>query len=398
MENNKTELELLLDPAFRELQNRCSKINVFEILNLTRAEIRHSRMLCWLLDPEENHGMGDLFLRNILNNYKCETSLNLEDFLKQPKIDKVIVTPEWKNIDILIDCPKDNVVVAIENKIGAHEHNQGKTDKSQLEAYSETLSTKYTDYNIIKLFLTPDGDEPTQDDWKILTYQDVVDALESALAKKVFTMPSEATLLVTNYIDAIKKNVIFDDALFDICNEVYNNKKYTTLIKNILKTKSSNIYQSNTIVFETIKKYSEDFATKLSNKCREILTKLDKKLVVEGSKSRTVKFRTRKIIDNLNGVNRETYRYQFEFPKDDDKYYVRCTLVVDKQNDPNIIPKLKDYNSKIDYTSKPFKVAWHSEKEEISNQDGFEKPLKDFIDSVLVEINDLDNKASNKYF
>lgn len=60
--------KLLLDKSFNELKERCSKINVFEILNLTRAEIRHSRMLCWLLDPEENHGMGDLFLRNILKN------------------------------------------------------------------------------------------------------------------------------------------------------------------------------------------------------------------------------------------------------------------------------------------------------------------------------------------
>lgn len=40
--------------------------NLFEALNITRQEIRHSRFLAYLLGPNETHGLNDRFLRAIL--------------------------------------------------------------------------------------------------------------------------------------------------------------------------------------------------------------------------------------------------------------------------------------------------------------------------------------------
>lgn len=37
------------------------RFNIFDILKISRTEIRHSNMLSWLLDPNENHGLGDKF-------------------------------------------------------------------------------------------------------------------------------------------------------------------------------------------------------------------------------------------------------------------------------------------------------------------------------------------------
>ncbi|WP_410547546.1 PD-(D/E)XK nuclease family protein [Achromobacter sp. SIMBA_011] len=40
--------------------------NLFEALNITRQEIRRSRFLAYLLDPNETHGLNDRFMRAIL--------------------------------------------------------------------------------------------------------------------------------------------------------------------------------------------------------------------------------------------------------------------------------------------------------------------------------------------
>ena len=41
-------------------------LNIFNILELQRNEIRHSNMLSWLISPNETHGLGDKFLKKLL--------------------------------------------------------------------------------------------------------------------------------------------------------------------------------------------------------------------------------------------------------------------------------------------------------------------------------------------
>ena len=43
-----------------------SRFNIFDVLRATRAEIRHSNMIAWLLDPSGNHGLSDKFLEGLL--------------------------------------------------------------------------------------------------------------------------------------------------------------------------------------------------------------------------------------------------------------------------------------------------------------------------------------------
>ena len=46
--------------------NNSDSINIFSILRIENAEIRHSNMLKWLLDPNENHGLGQAMLGHLL--------------------------------------------------------------------------------------------------------------------------------------------------------------------------------------------------------------------------------------------------------------------------------------------------------------------------------------------
>jgi hypothetical protein len=55
------EIEILDD-----IESKVSVFNVFETLGLFHTEIRHSNVLAWLLKPQENHGLGESFFKNLL--------------------------------------------------------------------------------------------------------------------------------------------------------------------------------------------------------------------------------------------------------------------------------------------------------------------------------------------
>lgn len=52
-DNDVSKLELILD-----------KPNIFHALKIIQQEIRHSNFLAWLLNPKENHGLGNSFLKD----------------------------------------------------------------------------------------------------------------------------------------------------------------------------------------------------------------------------------------------------------------------------------------------------------------------------------------------
>lgn len=195
-----------------------SKLNLFDVLKISRNEIRHSNFLAWLLNPNENHGLGDKYLKGLLsrilkNSNKKNDVLNilLSDFYS------FNVYREWKNIDILILSDKEKLAVIIENKVTSNEHD------NQLNRYKKTLEIEYPDYKKIFLYLTPDGLEPSDSDWDILTYTDVVEILENIKNKN--NLLPDVTLLMNNYIDVIRRDIVQDQNLVEICNKIYNKHK-----------------------------------------------------------------------------------------------------------------------------------------------------------------------------
>ena len=42
-----------------ELKQWAEKFNIFDVLKISRTEIRHSNMLAWLFDANETQSMGD---------------------------------------------------------------------------------------------------------------------------------------------------------------------------------------------------------------------------------------------------------------------------------------------------------------------------------------------------
>ena len=76
-DNTKTELSnLIKDPKLEELSFGLHSPNIFSILNVTKAEIRHSNFLAWLMTPNESHNLNTIFikwfLKEIFSSEKIE--------------------------------------------------------------------------------------------------------------------------------------------------------------------------------------------------------------------------------------------------------------------------------------------------------------------------------------
>ncbi len=317
-------LKLLQDTdSFNKLSKWTNSLNIFDVLKISKRETQHSNMLGWLFDPNGSHGLGDSFLYALLvrlsdsifdkNNALRLLSSDLSSF---------IVFRERENIDILLVSSILKTVIAIENKIGSAEHLFGKTDLSQLEVYSHRLDDFYKDYTQIKIFLTPNGAEPTISDWLVLTYKDILSLIEYVYQNKVSKLKEEASLLIKNYIETIKRNVVMDEDLVKICNEIYS--KHKIALDLIYENRDDRTLMISKICLDVLKsKQSEGI---------EVNTKSTKSAV-----SFTTKFLKEKF-KNIEDIEKPFYQIQIR----NRGYMVFLECVFHKKKETNISKHTKN--------------------------------------------------------
>lgn len=287
-------LVLLQDvESFEKLSKYSTRINIFDVLKISRTEIRHSNMLGWLLDPNESHGLKDAFLYGVLA--RLSDSIPDDDTVAQLltcNLSSFNIYRERYNIDILLVSSEAKIVIAIENKVGANEHAYGDAKKSQLKVYSDTLAKHYGDYTKIMVYLTPDGDEPTETDWVVMDYHDIYDVLTAVVINKENDLPDESKVLINNYIEIVKKQIIMDKDLVQLCNDIYRKHKIAL-----------------DLIYENI----DDRALQISKMCREVLSKIEGVEVDERSTKTAVKFTTRilrETFDDMAGLSEAFYQIQ----------------------------------------------------------------------------------------
>src|ERR1035438_1398420 len=66
-DRTKRSIEDLIEcPSFERLESLLPCPSLFEVLGISTDEYVHSKMLLWLLDPSESHGLGSEVLRKFL--------------------------------------------------------------------------------------------------------------------------------------------------------------------------------------------------------------------------------------------------------------------------------------------------------------------------------------------
>lgn len=360
-----------------ELLPWTGKFNLFDVLKITRAEIRHSNMLGWLLNPNENHGLGDTFLRGILQRLVENDSDGRYDVFNVLLMDlySFSVMREWKNIDILLTSSDEKTVIAIENKVGSHEHS------NQLNRYREILEQEYPEYSRLCVFLTPDGETPSDvENWDILSYNDVVEVLEEVNAR-IKILP-DVDLMIKNYIDIVRRDIVEDQQLIDICNKIYNKHK-----------------KALDLIFENRK----DEKTQVSDAIRDTLCSLadEGKIIYDDSWGNN--FRTESMDNYLPLLDEpisswgSTNIYSYWFNMRGDRFYGIFELAgrnvpqdsMDKMQAITDILKPND-KRKSDFTYKRiFTTKWY----DVSDEEGINKIVEEAVRSAVGDILEMEKKV-----
>jgi len=137
--------DLLVDPEFEKLELWIKLPNFFSILDASRTEIRHSNFLGWILDPNDTHGMGELFLRKFLRDIFSDEKITSCSQFDVDGFDlrDVEIRREWKHIDLLI--VHEDFIVVVENKIDSRDHSdQLKRDIGTQSRSTFQNSTSFT--------------------------------------------------------------------------------------------------------------------------------------------------------------------------------------------------------------------------------------------------------------
>lgn len=177
-------------------------VNFFEILSLTQNEKAHSEFLAWLLSPYEEHGLGDLFFRKIIEklniaNIKCD-NLNLKvnrEYSYKSENDEGFFDIFIRNAN----QDKDKKFIClIENKINAAETND------QLNRYRDFLNNEssYEGYEKLFIYLKPNV-KNCPNDYIGIDYKFIKECIEECVPKIKEDSPCRS--LIEQYLEILTK-------------------------------------------------------------------------------------------------------------------------------------------------------------------------------------------------
>lgn len=303
--------EFLKDIEILEpLERIRSEFNVFETLGIIHTEIRHSRVLSWLLDPSENHGLGDYVLKKFIQtagflHYYEQSENKLYDPLKLSLLDfhDFEVRREWQNIDILLLSKSNKLVVAIENKVWSKE------SKHQLAKYRNIVQDVFGEYDKFFIFLTPYGEESSDPDtWISMSYLSIMGIIEKALSLRKDALSERVQLFIEQYVETLRRYIVGDRELEQICRQIYNKHK-----------------KALDLIFE----YKPDLYSDISNDLQELI-KSTPGLILDDSNKTYVRFTT-EVLDkhfkkNGKGWTSSKRLLLFEFQNKDNKLVLKFII------------------------------------------------------------------------
>jgi len=257
--NEKSEKEILEEfivnnPKLEKLEEIINTFNIFDALNMVNYEIRHSIFLSWLMNPQESHGLKDYFLKSFLKAIALKAStLGIKEVtvfdIDYWDFNDAEILREWRNIDILIRCDEQKFICAIENKIYSKEHSY------QLQKYKKVIKNEYPEYKKLFVYLTVEGDNPSDNEYIPLSYSEIVLIIERLIESKKDKLGSEILSFISHYKDMLRRYIMKDSEIQELCRRIYQrHKKALDLIFEYKPDKLSEIYDC---LVEIIKKDSD---------------------------------------------------------------------------------------------------------------------------------------------
>jgi hypothetical protein len=214
------------NPELEQLESQLSQFNLFEAIGAVRMEVRHSDFLAYLLDPSQNHGLGDLFLKRLLQRILGDTArppggirpVNLDVM----DLSDTSVRREWESIDILCVNEREKLAVLIENKIESSEHDD------QLQKYLHKVERNYPHLRVVPLFLTPAGIDPSDQDlgYVPVNYSSVCDTLKHLLSTRRSVMGVDVFTTITHYVEMLRRHIVSDSDIAELARKIYDKHRH----------------------------------------------------------------------------------------------------------------------------------------------------------------------------
>ena len=188
---------------------------------LWRDEEFQSNLLAWLLNPRDDHGAGDRFLKGFLLRTGAPADLVSADW------DGATVVREWTHevcgiagrLDILVVDETQGVLCAIENKIFSGEHT------GQLTRYRKALENRYRSCHRHHVFLSPTGVLPEQEEdrkhWQAADYAIVFDLVQQLVRSETVAVREDVHWFLTQYATTLRRNVMPDTSAEQTARKIY---------------------------------------------------------------------------------------------------------------------------------------------------------------------------------
>jgi hypothetical protein len=202
------------------------EFNPLRVLKVNNYEIRHSNLLAWLLNPNENHNLGDMLLKKILTGILSngeEVEILHELTIPQVLISNfhdVTVAREWNNIDLLLVSRSNDMVLFIENKIHAG------LGEYQLEKYLKIIKESYPNTkHIIPVFLTLSGDEAPHPNYYKYSHIEISQILKSVSELYKDRINEKIYDFIKYYVSVLEELTMQDERVVQLCKDIYKNYK-----------------------------------------------------------------------------------------------------------------------------------------------------------------------------
>jgi hypothetical protein len=211
---------LVIDnPDLERLEAQLDEFSIFEALGAVRQEVRHSSFLAFLLDPQQNHGIGDVFARRLLQKavqraHDIEVGVTPIDF-DLWELGDLVVLREWRSIDIFLRSEVNRLAVVIENKIRTGEHSE------QLSRYRLIVEGLYPDWRTLYLYLTPSGDQPSDAHYIPIDYGLVLGLVESLSQSRASTLGPDVRTLMLHYVRMLRRHIVKESEIIQLCQSIY---------------------------------------------------------------------------------------------------------------------------------------------------------------------------------
>lgn len=359
--------KLLKDVDFDNLDLGLKNPNIFQILRISKTEIRHSNFLAWLLDPKESHKLGDIFLKRFLRQvFSSEKFQDLDQVdVEGMDLSKVEIYREWNNIDLLIKI--DEVVVCVENKILSKEHS------NQLSKYKLIVENQFPNLKKTFIYLNPEGEssENETDSYQPISYSFIIDSLERIISVYGESLNIQVRYYINDYITIIKRELMGTDKLTELSKKIYTNHKE---------------------IFDFIYDHKPDVLDRLSRIMKEEISKRGWEL---GSESRTyVRFLSSPIKEFIyynnksNGWRKkESFLFEIVIYPRTNKFNFKT--VISPSDESYDTTRLEEILRSIDGFRAPTGKKW------LVNVDKKEKFIYDEIPSMTDE--EISNSVNNFY-